>query len=205
MASYGTAYTPLVVEQVQDLKNEVRSTRRTLLMGVTACIMFSCMIFALCVTAMEQSKDVIVVNSVLTDRATNAPVATRRHEEMIENPLSASAAAGVEWITMYHSDGGIARYQVDGFHKSSCSPESDDQCLKSGEKFIFSTKQGDFAGHPSVDNMGNAYLTFTPVTDEKPIIHGRETLAKSFASGPGSVASEKPCGWSCHNGDGESP
>lgn len=201
MASYGTAYTPLVVEQVQDLKNEVRSTRRTLLLGVTACIVFSCLIFALCVTAMEQSKDIVVIDSVLTDKATSMPVATQKHEELIENPLAASTAAGVEWITMYHSDGGIARYQVDGFHKSKCNPESDEQCLKTGEKFIFSTKQGDFAGHPSVDNNGNAYLTFTPVNEPVTQIHGRETLAKSFASG----SVKKPCGWSCQNGPGETP
>jgi len=173
-AGYGTLNAPLVVESLQEMKAEAKMTRRTVWTLIVGAVTFCIVTFGMCVLAMEQTKEVVVVDAVLMDKATNSPVATRHHEELIDNPLSATAASGVEWITMYNSDGSMNRYSVVGFSKITCSPKTDAQCLKSGKKYVFHTPQGDFAGHPAVSDAGEAYLTFSPLATKE---GGRSLLA----------------------------
>jgi len=152
-----------VVEKIAEMKADVKNSRRMVLVGVAVSVLFCMMTFGMCVLAMERSKEFVVVNSVLVDSVANQPVATRKHEAIIDDPLNSKSAAGVEFISMYYADGSMARYQVNGFTKAACKSE-DKQCVD-GHKYVFHTPQGDFVGHPTMDKNGSPYLTFSPDTE----------------------------------------
>merc|ERR1711865_1089983 len=86
--------------------------------------------------ATEYTKEVVVINSALTDKRTNTILSTREHEEEINDPIN--NAAGVKWITFFHKDGGITRTMV----------------------------YGDDAAFPVIDTDFKPAVTFRPVADD---------------------------------------
>merc|ERR1711865_971575 len=135
----GNPYAPLVVEseareqasikeKLTELVGELRVGKSLVFLGLVFTILLCAVTFGVVCFALEYSKETYVMEGALTDRATNQVVSTRVHEEVIENPLHADYAMGVQWITIMHSDGGMSRRRVNGYQRTKCIVQ-DENCL----------------------------------------------------------------------------
>lgn len=176
----GNPYAPLVVEseareqasireKLTELVGELRVGKSLVFLGLVFTILLCAVTFGVVCFALEYSKETYVMEGALTDRTTNQVVSTRVHEEVIENPLHADYAMGVQWITIMHSDGGMSRRRVNGYQRTKCAVQ-DEFCNIDGYNYFFMTTTGAYAG--TYKSHG---LTFTPVSDE--------VVSKSQASG----------------------
>lgn len=189
MESYGTLAEPLVVEpqlstKVNELKNEVRSGKWMVLLGLSVAMIFCIATFAMVCVATEYTKEVVVINSALMDKKTNSIVSTREHEETIADPIG--NAAGVKWVTFFHQDGGITRTMVYGYEKVKCTTLTAEENCVDGFHYIFNTADGDYAANPVIDADFNAQVSFVPVSSDflKTVKSGSVQDAEgSFASG----------------------
>lgn len=163
----GNPYAPLVVEgearqsaqlrsKIAELVSEVRVGKFLVLVGLFCTVMFCAVTFGIVCAATEYSKEVSIFESALIDRKTSQVVATRNHEQAIENPLQAHSAPGVQWITMMHSDGGLTRRRVNGYRRVKCANTIN--CNEDGFDYYFLTSTGAYAGVWSNDK-----LSFNPV------------------------------------------
>jgi len=168
-AQYGTLSEPLVVESdvavdVTELKAEVRMGKWMVLFGLTIACVFCVATFAMVCVATEYSKEVIIVNSALTDKKTNTVVSTREHEEIINDPLK--NGPGVKWLTFYSPDGGITRAEVSGFEQIPCADSTKEKFCVDGEHYFFKTILGTYAGVPSMTKDFESTVKFSPVDDD---------------------------------------
>lgn len=176
MSSYGTAASmradePLLVSQVESIREGTSSMKRILLAGLVVMAIFTAAIFGMVVTAIEHSKEISVHQSALYDRASLNVASTRSHEEVIENPLSAEGAAGVKYINMGSTlDGSASRYVVTGYSSHPCKSGADGFC------YTFNTALGDFAGEHITGVDGEKTVTFRALSDEESV-HRRSLLA----------------------------
>jgi len=189
MASYGTQYTALRsdLEVVNELKSNVTSNKRMLCFALAGMAVFSILTFSAVLVATEHSKEFGVVGGVLTDKVSNSVVATRSHEEMIENPLSLEGANGVKFITLMAADGSMSRHSVVGFSRESCEVGSDGYC------YTFSTGSGEeLVGYESNNADGQRVTSFRSVTQEekarrRSLLSVDET-SQGFATGSSALA-----------------
>lgn len=166
---YGTLSEPLVLEseissEVSNLKSEVRAGKWMVLLGLAIACVFCVATFAMVCVATEYSKEVVIVNSALTDKKTNHVVSTREHEEIIEDPIS--NGSGVKWLTFYSPDGGITRAEVSGFEQVSCAEATKEKYCVDGEHYFFKTILGSYAAAPVINKDFEASVKFYPVDDE---------------------------------------
>jgi len=189
MDSYGTLSEPLVVEpelslRVAELKSEVRSGKWMVILGLMVACVFCAATFAMVCVATEYTKEIVVIDSALTDKKTNSIVATREHEEEITDPIT--GAAGVKWITFFHNDGGITRTMVYGYEKLHCSAETKEDNCVDGFHYIFNTADGAYAAKPTIDADFKASVSFMPVSEDFLKTVKADTVPSSegsFASG----------------------
>lgn len=164
----GNPYAPLVVEselreqaslreKLSELVTELRVGKSLIFLGLVFTILLCAVTFGIVCFALEYSKETYVMEGALTDRSTHQVVSTRVHEEVIENPLHADYAMGVQWITIMHSDGGMSRRRVNGYQRSKCVVV-DENCNTDGFNYFFMTTTGPYAG--AFKPHG---LAFTPV------------------------------------------
>merc|ERR1712054_334313 len=168
-AQYGTLSEPLVVESdvavdVTELKAEVRMGKWMVLFGLTIACVFCVATFAMVCVATEYSKEVIIVNSALTDKKTNNVVSTREHEEIINDPLK--NGSGVKWLTFYSADGGITRAEVSGFEQVPCGDLTKDKVCVDGDHYFFKTILGTYAATPVMTKDFESSVKFIPVDDD---------------------------------------
>jgi len=187
MDSYGTLSEPLVVEpeltlKVAELKGEVRSGKWMVVLGLVVAMIFCAATFAMVCVATEYTKEVVVIDSALTDKKTNTILSTREHEEEIADPIN--NAAGVKWITFFHTDGGITRTMVYGYEKAKCTKQTEKENCVDGFHYIFQTADGDYAAIPVFDDFKPS-VTFRPVADD----FLKNVKAQNPASSEGSYAS----------------
>eukprot|EP00239_Pterosperma_sp_CCMP1384_P011348 CAMPEP_0197865332 /NCGR_PEP_ID=MMETSP1438-20131217/43595_1 /TAXON_ID=1461541 /ORGANISM="Pterosperma sp., Strain CCMP1384" /LENGTH=216 /DNA_ID=CAMNT_0043483785 /DNA_START=787 /DNA_END=1437 /DNA_ORIENTATION=- len=167
----GNPYAPLVVEseareqasireKLTELVGELRVGKSLVFLGLVFTILLCAVTFGVVCFALEYSKETYVMEGALTDRATNQVVSTRVHEEVIENPLHADYAMGVQWITIMHSDGGMSRRRVNGYQRTKCIVQ-DENCNIDGYNYFFMTTTGPYAG-----TFKSHGLAFTPVSEE---------------------------------------
>lgn len=197
-SSYGTLSEPLVVEpeltlKVAELKGEVRSGKWMVVLGLVVAMVFCAATFAMVCVATEYTKEVVVINSALTDKRTNSVLSTREHEEEIADPIN--NAAGVKWVTFYHKDGGITRTMVYGYEKVKCTKETEQEICVDGFHYIFNTADGDYAAFPVIDTDFKPSVSFRPVADD----FLKNVKAQAPVSSEGSFASGYEQGASLFN------
>merc|ERR1712054_382067 len=194
MDSYGTLSEPLVVEpeltlKVAELKGEVRAGKWMVILGLVVAMVFCAATFAMVCVATEYTKEVVVINSALTDKKSNTIVSTREHEEEIPDPIN--NAAGVKWITFYHQDGGITRTMVYGYEKVKCTEQTAEENCVDGFHYIFNTADGDYAASPVIDTDFNPSVTFRPVAEDflktvkaSAVPSSQNSFASGYENGP---------------------
>jgi len=166
---YGTLSEPLVVESevthdVIELKSEVRTGKWMVIFGLAVACVFCVATFAMVCVATEYSKEVVIINSALTDKKTNNVISTREHEEIINDPIK--NGSGVKWLTFYSPDGGITRAEVSGFEQVSCTEQTQEKYCVDGEHYFFKTILGTYAATPVMNKDFEASVKFAPVDDE---------------------------------------
>lgn len=174
-SSYGTSVAeldaPLIVEseyreqasfngKLNGLLAELRVGKALVIAGLVLTMLLCSVTFGVVCTALEYSKETYVAEGALMDRATDAVVSTREHEEYIEDPLNAESAQGVQWLTLKHADGGLSRRRVTGYTRSKCITV-DDNCNVDGYHYFFMTTSGPYAGTYKAHG-----LSFVPVQEE---------------------------------------
>jgi len=166
---YGTLSEPLVVESeishdVIELKSEVRTGKWMVIFGLAIACVFCVATFAMVCVATEYSKEVVIVNSALTDKKTNNVVSTREHEEIINDPIK--NGSGVKWLTFYSPDGGITRAEVSGFEQVTCADSTKDKFCVDGEHYFFKTILGTYAATPVMTKDFESSVKFSPVDED---------------------------------------
>jgi len=192
--SYATmeaANTPLIIQEVENMKADAKFSRSIVLTGMALAFMFSFLTFGACLLALEHTKETTVVDSVLVSSSTGRPVATRTAEQSV-NALEGNLGRGVQYITLVTPDGGLARYNVANFQKYPCTRGASKQCNDDGFEYIFATTSGlEFAGYTTIDNNGNAQLTFSQVMEktaaQRQLLGGRVLQSEGSGSSDGTL------------------
>jgi len=187
---YGTLTEPLVVESelnadVKQLKSQVNNGKWIMIFGLIVACVFCVATFAMVCVATEYSKELVIVDTALTDKKTQQVVSTREHEQVITDPIT--GAAGVKALTFYTSDGGVTRAEVMAFEKVPCNAATKAVNCVDGSHYFFKTVLGVYAATPVINDDFESSFSFAPV-DTSFYESAKSTKVKkldeaSFASG----------------------
>jgi len=164
MASYGTVPAkgaPLLDQDVERMQNirvqnslselvqEVKFGRSLLMTALFVTVLMCLSTFTMVVLATRYSADTVIVNGVMTEKATNNVVATAEHQQIIDEPLSIRAAQGVKRVTISRRDGSLISHRVESTSRVNCKKASDSisgLCAQDGFAYLFETARGTYAG-----------------------------------------------------------
>jgi len=173
-----------VHNSITELVSEIKFGRSLMMMALFVTVLLCASTFTMVVLATNYSKETVVVNGVLTEKATDAVVSTAEHTEVIPQPLSLNGAQGVKRVVIAGDDGSLISHRVESASRYSCKGSAHSQrsmCNTDGFFYLFETNRGTFLGQ----NQNGLRFNLIDDSTATGIKAGQQATMTSKATGKG--------------------